>query len=143
MEQVHTHLRSICSGVVLRQKPCSLRHVFSKHPLPPTPWALCMRVLLPPSRMQVSETEGALTRTYFSDAHKKAAQKVCGIKAVGQPHIARPLIGAGGYNTYQHGTNSAVVALQRNQRQRGPLLRLLAAQETTPRLPLLPPPPSQ
>jgi hypothetical protein len=26
--------------------------------------------------LQVSETEGALTRTYFSDAHKKAAQKV-------------------------------------------------------------------
>lgn len=31
-----------------------------------------MLLILP----QVTETEGALTRTYFSDAHKKAAQKV-------------------------------------------------------------------
>lgn len=28
-------------------------------------------------RVQVTETEGVLTRTFFSDAHKKAAQKVC------------------------------------------------------------------
>lgn len=77
--------------VLLASNPASPPHVspsiYSPHP--PGPVYVC---LLPPSRMQVSETEGALTRTYFSDAHKKAAQKVRGVKAVGQRRIARRLI---------------------------------------------------
>lgn len=46
---------------------------------------------------QVSETEGVLTRTYYSSAHRKAAQKVRASSSIGPcaaAQLARPALHA-------------------------------------------------